>query len=125
MGENEGRDLQLQQRPVGVAVAELLLTLLLQVGLEHVGGLRVVALEPVDDVADLLWPLLGVFAVHGGRELCVVSAGLREENSQLGALARTLARHKNRDDGGARFLVVVLFVCCLRKRFSVSCVNTW
>jgi len=30
---------ELEQRPVGVAVAELLLTLLLQVGLEDLGGL--------------------------------------------------------------------------------------
>lgn len=64
-----GADSQLQERPVGVAITEFLLALLLKVGLEDLGCLGVVPLEPVNDVPDLLGSLLGVFAVgaHGGR----------------------------------------------------------
>lgn len=59
-----GRYLQLQQCPVGVAVGEFLLTLLLEVGLEDLSGLGVVPLETSYDVADLLRPFDGVLAVH-------------------------------------------------------------
>src|SRR5690242_15018013 len=85
-------DSQLEQRPVGIAVAELLLTLLLQVGLEDLGSLRVVPLETADYVADLLGPFLGVFAVHGGRFVSGV-AGLQEENCSLGFWLEPFPKH--------------------------------
>ena len=98
---------QLEQRPVGVAVTELLLALLVEVGLEDLGGLGVVPLEPVDYVADLLRPLLGVFAVHGGQFVAGV-AGLREGKCCSGVLARTLPNTKPKMVGRgfpARFCV--------------------
>lgn len=55
---------QLQERAVGVAIAELLLALLGKVGLEHFGSLGVVALQSADDAANLVGPLDGVLAVH-------------------------------------------------------------
>lgn len=66
---SQGNHIQLQQRPVGVGVAVLLLALLLQVALEGTDGFGVVALEAVDDVGDVVGPLGRVFAVHlaGGR----------------------------------------------------------
>lgn len=67
-----GVNSQLQQRPVRVAVAVLLLALLSQVRLQRPDGLGVVPLEAIDDADDVLGPLGGVFAVHrdwllGGR----------------------------------------------------------
>lgn len=100
-----GSNSQFEQRPVGVAVAELLLTLLLEVSLEDLGGLRIVPLKPGNYAADLFWPLLGVFAVHGGRS-CAGNVGLLEEKSNLGGLARTLQMV-----GRAFPLLYVFFVC--------------
>lgn len=63
-----GEHVQLQQHPVGVAVGKPLLALLSEVALKGAHGLWVVSLEAVDDLDDLLGPLLGVFDVaHGGR----------------------------------------------------------
>jgi len=67
-----GRCIQLQERPVCVGVAELLLALLLQVLLQRAGRFGVVPLQAVDDVPDELGPFLGVFAVHLGRSVVVV-----------------------------------------------------
>lgn len=61
-------DVQLQQHPVRVAVAKPLLALLLEVVLEGADSLWVVPLQTIDDLVDVLRPLLGVLGVaHGGQ----------------------------------------------------------
>ena len=65
----EGVDIQLKQRAVGVAVAELLLTLLGEVGFESASGFGVVTLETGDDGADEVGALLGILAVHDGQKV--------------------------------------------------------
>lgn len=115
---------QLEQGAVGVAITELLLALLRQVGLEDLGRLRVVPLETVDYVADLLRPLLGVFAVHGGQFVAGV-AGLREGKCSSGVLARTLPNTKPKMVGlGFPFVFV-----CGRKgpsaRVGLGCFWAW
>src|SRR5688572_28018519 len=64
VAERKWRNSQLQQRPVRVAVAVLLLALLRQVRLQRPDGLGVVPLEAIDDADDVVGPLRGVFAVH-------------------------------------------------------------
>lgn len=70
MGRLLRRHIQLKQHPVRVAIGEPLLALLLEVSLEGAYSLGVVSLEAINDLDDLLGPLLGVFdGAHGGRVL--------------------------------------------------------
>lgn len=75
---------QLQQCPVGIAVTVLVLALLLKVGLKSADSLRIVALEAVDNVDNVVGPLGRVFAVHG-RGCDMRSKGCREEVRDGGA----------------------------------------
>lgn len=61
--------LQLQQCPVGIAVAEPLLALCCEVLLECANGFGVVPLEAIDDVGDEVGPLGRVLAVGKTRHL--------------------------------------------------------
>src|SRR4051812_37452303 len=63
MGTTGGENPQLQQSPVGVAVAKLLLALLAQVLLQGADGLGVVSLKTVDYGGDVLRPLRRVLAI--------------------------------------------------------------
>lgn len=62
--ERKRRYVQLQQCAIGIRIAVLLFALLLQISLKGTDSLRVVALEAVDNVSDVVGPLGGVFAVH-------------------------------------------------------------
>ena len=55
---------QLQQRPVRIGVAVLLVALLLQIRLERAHSLGIVPLKAIDDAGDVVGPLRRIFAVH-------------------------------------------------------------
>jgi len=57
-------NLQLEKCPVRIAVAKLVLTLVRQVILQDCHCLGIVPFEPVDDGADIVGPLGGIFADH-------------------------------------------------------------
>jgi hypothetical protein len=67
---------QLQQRPVGVAVTKFLLALLLHVALEGACCLGIVPLEAADDVPDVVRPLCGILASHFGLSIVGKIRGL-------------------------------------------------
>lgn len=64
VGREVGVYVQLQQRPVGVAVAKFLLALLLHVALEGARRLGIVPLKTADNVPDIVRPLWGILARH-------------------------------------------------------------
>jgi hypothetical protein len=76
--------------------------------------LGVVPLEAVNNVADLLRPFLGVFAVHGGRLWLGSGLGCRSKNRYSGL---QLEPFQNRD-GGA--LISARFVWCPDRKWLVQ-----
>lgn len=103
--ERGGLAVQLQQCPVGIAVAELLLALEGQVALEGADGLGVVPLEAVDDVGDVVGPLGRVLGV--GQAHFVVRSRIGNFGRLVERRAREAAKGQGKEagvcDGGARY----------------------
>jgi hypothetical protein len=79
-------DSQLQQRQICIAIVRSLLALLVHIVLEYGRGLRIVSIESVEDVLNVLGPVRRIVEGYAHYYMRLSGAGLRKWRTKVGEI---------------------------------------